>query len=240
MTGHKYGSSKNWKHVKPWGLKHSGQCQESALDLSHSHHPGENKWVRQRDFYLLLLAQTSFQKWNSKKLVLKLVLEDISCQSKNIRFRILVFLFNVKGYWTHPMIVRWPCRTIDNKKIKLISMYYKRTPKNTQTIHLRVWLLTFHRRKRNFPGARPLPTGLVDPASDFTDPGDQGGRSPHPSTVSGWTSPMLTWTGTPKGNSCGGAQDHHQVSNSEPDTVGPQAPSIPCWALITCTAFTSL
>lgn len=120
-----------------------------------------------------------------------------------MKFRTLVFLWNDKGHRTHPMIVRWHWHTIDSKKIKLISRYYKRTAKrNPQTIHLRVWLLTFHLRKRNFPGATPLPTGFVDPARDFTD---------H-SAVSSWASSMLTWTRTPKANSCAGAQKHHEVS----------------------------
>lgn len=103
------------------------------------------------------------------------------------------------------MVVRWPWHTTDIKKNKLISRYYKRFAKKPQTIHLRVWWLTFHMRK--FPGARLLPTGLVDPASDITDLRDQGGRNPHPSAVSGWASPKLTWTRTPRRNSCGGAQN---------------------------------
>lgn len=121
--------------------------------------------------------------------------------------------------------VRWPWQTVDAKKIILMSRYYKRIGQN-QTTHLRVCLLILHMKKRNFPWATPLPTRLVDPASDFIDLGYPGREKPSP-FCSQWL--CLSWAHmdmTPKGNSCGGAQDPPRVSRgiSEPNPVAPQHP----------------
>lgn len=228
MTGHKSGSSVNWQHVNACELKHIRRYKEPALSLSHSHHPGENKWVSRISFCTFFCSHKQASKEaNSKKTVSHR--RHRLPKQKRLGSGYLSFFAVTRDI--DPMV--W--QTIDAKKIILISRYYKRIG---QTTHLRVWLLTFHMKKETFPGDRTASHRTCGLRKWLHWPGGPGREKPSP-FCSQWLS--LPWAHVDQ-DSQRWQQYHHGVPRgiSEPNAVAPQAPSTLCWVLTRSTGFTSL